>query len=68
MTDIEHSTSTSNEEELNFREHAKLIETKIARVVGILHKRKYFLLKIARLKLYNLNALNQHHLIYELLL
>ena len=37
---------------LNFHEHIKILETKIARSVGILNKLKYFLPSSALLKLY----------------
>ena len=37
---------------LNYHEHIKILEAKIARSVGILNKLKYFLLSSALLKLY----------------
>ena len=43
--------------QLNFHEHIKILETKIARSVGILNKLKYFLPSSALLKVY-------HSLIY----
>ena len=49
---------------LNFHEHIKILEVKIARSVGILNKLKYFLPSLALLKLYY--ALIHSHFNYGL--